>query len=126
MWETTDLGSEDLLWAATNFVGGIASQREGICGALSGAAVFLGLQNRVPLSDKARADKARTIAREKTRDVVLAFNREYGNIICGKLTGIDSYDQTALQRFRDSGEWMRKCVGYIQFVIRKLYELETK
>ena len=125
MWETTDLGSEDLLWAATNFVGGIASQREGVCGALSGASIFLGLYHRVPLSNKAQADKARNSAREKARELVLSFAREHGNIICGKLTGIDFYDTAALQRFRDSGEWMRKCVGYVQYVIKKLYELET-
>jgi C_GCAxxG_C_C family probable redox protein len=126
MWETADLGSEDLLWAATNFTGGIAGQRECVCGVLSGAAVYLGLRYRVPLSNKAQADKNRNIAREKARDVVLSFTRAQGNIICGKLTGIDVYDQAALQRLRDSGEWMRKCVGYVQFVIRKLYELELK
>ncbi len=126
MWETSDLGNEELLWAATNFVGGIASQREGVCGALSGAAIFLGLHHRVSLSNKAQADKARTAARERARELVLSFTEEHGNIICGKLTGIDFYDSAALQRFRDSGEWMRKCVSYVQYVIKKLYELETK
>ena len=126
MWETTDLGSEDLLWATTSFVGGIASQREGVCGALSGAAVFLGLRHRCPINIKEQADRARTIAREQTHEVVLSFTREYGNIICGKLTGIDMYDPTAIQRFRESGEWMNKCVAYVRFVIKKLYELEIK
>jgi C_GCAxxG_C_C family probable redox protein len=126
MWEATDLGSEDLLWAATNFIGGIASQREAVCGVISSAAVYLGLRNRVPLSQKADADKARNKARELAREVVLSFDREHGNIICGKLTGIDFYDQAAVQHFRDSGEWMKKCVGYVQYVIRRLYELEKK
>ncbi len=126
MWETSDLGNEDLLWSATNFVGGIASQREGVCGALSGASIFLGLHNRVPLANKALADKARNAAREQARELVLSFTREHGNIICEKLTGIDFADSASLQRFRDSGEWMRKCVGYVQYVIKKLYELETK
>lgn len=126
MWETTDLGSEDLLWAATNFVGGLASQREAVCGTLSGAAIFLGLHYRVPLSNKGQADKARNTARERARELVLSFTQEHGNIICGKLTGIDFNDLIASQHFRDSGEWMRKCVGYVQYVINKLYELETK
>lgn len=126
MWETTDLGSEDLLWATTNFVGGIASQREGVCGALSGAAVYLGLRHRCPLNNKEQADRARTIAREQARELVLSFTREHGDIICGKLTGINFYDPKAIQQFRDSGEWLRKCVGYVKFVIEKLYELETK
>jgi C_GCAxxG_C_C family probable redox protein len=126
MWETTDLGSEDLLWAATNFIGGIASQRECVCGALSGAAVYLGLRHRVPLYNKAQTNKNQNIAREKARDIVLSFIREYGSVICGKLTGIDVYDQAIIQRFHESGEWARKCIGYVQSVIRKLYELEIK
>jgi C_GCAxxG_C_C family probable redox protein len=126
MWEITDLGSEDLLWATTNFVGGIASQREGVCGALSGAAVFLGLRQRCSLNNKEQADRARTIAREQAREVVLSFTREYGNIICGKLVGVDFSDPIAAQRFRDSGERMNKCVAYVRFVIKKLYELEIK
>ena len=126
MWEITDLGTEDLLWATTNFVGGIASQREGVCGALSGAAVFLGLRHHCSLNNKEQADRARTLAREQTREVVLSFTHEYGNIICGKLTGINAYNPVAIQQFRDSGEWMKKCVGYVKFVIKRLYELETK
>jgi C_GCAxxG_C_C family probable redox protein len=126
MWETTDIGSEDLLWASTNFVGGIASQREGVCGAVSSAAVYLGLRNRCPINNKEQADRARTIAREQAREVVLSFTQEHGDIICGKLTGINSYDPKVIQQFRDSGEWMKKCVGYVRFIIKKLYELETK
>jgi len=125
MWEATDLGSEDLLWASTNFVGGIASQREAVCGAVSSAAVYLGLRHRCPLGNKKQADQARTIAREQARELVLSFSREKGDIICAKLTGIDVYDAVALQQFRESGDWMKKCVGYVQFVIKKLYELET-
>jgi C_GCAxxG_C_C family probable redox protein len=126
MWEITDLGSEDLLWATTNFVGGIASQREGVCGAISAAAVFLGLRHRCSLNNKEQADRARTIAREQARELVLSFSREKGDIICAKLTGININDPVAIQKFRESGDWMKKCVGYVQFVIKKLYELETK
>ena len=126
MWEATDLGSEDLLWASTNFLGGIASQREAVCGAVSSAAVYLGLRHRCPLNNKKQADQARTVAREQAREVVLSFSREKGDIICAKLTGIDVNDPVAIQKFRESGDWMKKCVSYVQFVIEKLYELETK
>lgn len=126
MWETTDLGSEDLLWASTNFVAGIASQREAVCGAISGGAIYLGLRHRCPLSDKEKSNQARTISREQARELVLDFTREHGNIICGDLTGINVYDAAEIQRFRESGEWMRKCVGYVRYVIKKLYELEQQ
>lgn len=126
MWEVTDLGSEDLLWASTNFVGGIASKHEAVCGAISGAAVYLGFRHRCPLSNKEQASQARTVAREQARDLVTSFAHENGDIICAKLTGIYIYDQVAMQKFRESGEWMKKCVSYVRFVIKKLYELETK
>jgi C_GCAxxG_C_C family probable redox protein len=126
MWETTDLGSEDLLWASTNFVGGIASQREGVCGTISAAAVYLGLRHRCALDNKEQANRARTIAREQAREVVLSFTRKYGNIICDKLVGVDFSDPIAAQRFRDSRERIDKCVGFVKYVIQKLYELETK
>jgi len=126
MWETTDLGSEDLLWASTNFVGGIASQREGVCGTISAAAVYLGLRHRCALDNKEQANRARAIAREQARELVLSFTREYGNIICDKLIGVDFSDPVAAQRFRDSKERIDKCVGFVKYVIQKLYELETK
>jgi C_GCAxxG_C_C family probable redox protein len=126
MWEATELGSEDLLWATTNFMGGIAGQRECVCGVISGAAVYLGLRHRVPLTDKELADKARLVSRGQTRDIVLSFTREFGNITCGGLVGIDWNDPVAVQRYRESGQWMAKCIGYVQFIIRRLYELEAK
>lgn len=126
MWEATDLGSEDLLWASTNFVGGIASQRQAVCGAVSSSAVFLGLRHRCPLNNKEQANRARIIAREQAHELVLSFSREKGDIICARLTGIDVNDPVAIQKFRESGDWMKKCVSYVQFVIKKLYELETE
>ena len=126
MWEATDLGSEDLLWATTNFVGGIASQRQGVCGAVSGAAVFLGLRHRVPLADKERADRARQTSREKAAGLVQGFSHEYGTIICGELLGVDFSDPVAVKRFRDSGLQREKCGGYLRSVIKLLYELEDK
>lgn len=126
MWESSELGSEDLLWSATNFMGGIAGQRDAVCGAVSGAAVYLGLRHRVPLVDKERADKARWLSRAQMSDVVLSFSRQYGSITCGALVGIDFSDPVAVQRYRDSGQWLTKCTGYVQFIIEKLYELEAK
>jgi len=115
-----------LLWATTNFMGGIAGQRQGVCGAISGAAVFLGLHHRVPLADKERADKARQVSREKAASLVQGFSREYGTIICGELLGVDFSDPVAVKRFRDSGQQREKCSSYLRSAIRMLYELEDK
>ncbi len=125
MWETTSLGDSDLLWAATNFMGGIAGQREGVCGALSGGAIFLGLRHRVPAGNKQAADEARKKSVELARGLVDGFAREFGNIGCGRLIGIDFTDEAAVKRYRDSGEWMRKCNGYVKYVIEALYQMEA-
>lgn len=126
MWESTGLGSEDLLWAGVPFMGGIAGQREAVCGAISASAIYLGLSHRVPLSDKSLAEQARLVAREDTRRIIASFKQEFGTIICQELLGIDFNDQVAVQRFQDSGQWREKCDRITRFVIEKLYEMETK
>lgn len=127
MWETTELGSEDLLWATTTFNGGIGGQQEAVCGAVSAAAVYFGLHYRCPTTDKQLADIARRTARKEARNLVDGFSKQYGDIICKRLLGVDFSDSEALKRFRDSGEWQRKCDGFTQFVLERLYEhLESK
>jgi len=124
MWEAYDWGNEDLLWAGTAFNGGIAGQQQAPCGAVSSSAVVLGLRHRRPLADKDKAQQARLKAREEASELVRAFARQYGTIICRDLLGIDFSKPGELQRFRDAGISKEKCDKYIQFVIEKLYELE--
>lgn len=121
MWETTELGSEDLLWASTAFNGGIGGQQEAVCGALSAAAVYFGLYYRCPTDDKQLADIARRTARKEARKLVDNFSSQYGNIVCKQLLGVDFSDSEAVKRFRESGEWQKKCDGFTQFVLEKLY-----
>jgi len=126
MWEATELGPEDLTWAATNFFGGIAGQQSGVCGAVSSAAVYLGLRHCVPLANKELADRARQASREQCARLVHDFTQQNGSIICSSLTGVAFSDPVARQRFRDSGEWQRKCGGYVRSLIKMLYDLEGK
>jgi C_GCAxxG_C_C family probable redox protein len=125
MWETSELGSEDLLWATTALHGGIAGQREATCGAVSGGVVYLGLRHRVPMANKEQAEQARLLIREHARQVVRSFTKEYGSIICCDVLGIDFSDPEAVQQFRESGRQREKCDSYVKFVIEKLYELES-
>lgn len=126
MWETTELGSEDLLWASTAFNGGIAAQREASCGALSSAAVYLGLKYRVPLKNGEQALKAKETARLAAAQLVRQFRAAHGDIICKNLVGIDFNDPVIVQQYRESGSWITKCSGLVQDVIARLYELEKK
>jgi len=124
MWEATGLGSEDLLWASMAFNGGIAGQREAVCGALSGAAVYLGLKHRTPLQQTEKAQAAKDAAREAAAAVFQDFKKQYGKIICRELVGIDFNDAAAVQRHRESGAWINNCSGIVQAVVSRLYAME--
>lgn len=124
MWEASDMGGEELLWATTNAFGGAAGVREGTCGVVAGAGIYLGLRHRVPLNDREKADAARKTARAQASTVTIEFSKAHGGLSCRDLVGIDWKDAAAVQRFRDSGEWMRKCSGYVEDMIARLYALE--
>jgi len=126
MWEAYELGDEDLLWAGTNFTGGIAGQQQAPCGAVSAAAVCLGLRHCCSLADKEKAEEARLSARREASELVRSFVEKFGTIICRDLLGFDFSDKEAARQFRESGMWKEKCDNYVQYVIEKLYELDEK
>lgn len=124
MWEASELGAEDLLWAGTNFLGGIAGQQQAPCGVVSACAVYLGLRHRCSLADEEKAKQARVIARKQASEVVKSFTDKFGSIICYDLLGFDFSDTEAARKFRENGIWKEKCDSYVQFAIEKLYQLE--
>ncbi len=124
MWEAYGLGDEDLLWAGVAFTGGIGGQQRAPCGAVSSAAVCLGLRYRS--SDKQKAKQARLDARLDANELVQSFTEKFGSISCLELVGMDFSEPGGYQRFRESGIWQDKCDNYVQFVIEKLYELDAK
>jgi len=126
MWEAYGWDNEDLLWAGTALQGGIGGQRQAVCGSLTSSAVCLGLRHCCSLKEKEKAQQARQTAREKASELVKSFTKQYGNIICQDLIGLDGSDPEALRRFRQSDLFEEKCVSYVQFVVEKLYELEEK
>ena len=124
MWEAYELGDEDLLWSGVAFTGGIGGQQRAPCGAVSSAAICLGL--RYGSSDKQKAKQARLDARQDASELVRSFASKFGSINCLELVGIDFSTPGGYQRFRESGIWQEKCDNYVQFVIEKLYELDAK
>lgn len=126
MWETTGLGEEDLLWASTAFMGGIAGQQQAPCGVISSAAVFLGLRNRCPMADKQRAKEARLKTRNQAAQLVKGFEERFGTIICKELIGINTSDPKEYERFRQSGIWREKCNKAIEYAIDRLYDYELE
>ena len=125
MWEAYGLENEDFLWAGTAFQGGIAGQQDGPCGALSAAAVVLGVRHRDSSGDEKRAMEARKAANDDAAEVVKSFREKFGDITCLGLLGTDLSDEAAAKKAIESGLF-KKCDDYIKFIIEKLYELEEK
>lgn len=126
MWESSELGDEDLLWAGSCFVGGIAGQQQAPCGAVSASAVYLGLRHRCPLNDEQRIRQSRGNAGQDAGELVKDFTEKYGSIICLNLVGIDFSQPEAFRQIREQNVFENKCDKYVQFAIEKLYELEEK
>ena len=125
MWEAFDMKNEDFLWAGTAFQGGIAGQQQGPCGALSAAALVLGLRHRDFSGDEKKEMQARKAATDDAAEVVKSFKEKFGDITCLRLLGVDLSDEATAKKAIESGIF-KKCDDYIKFIIEKLYELEEK
>jgi C_GCAxxG_C_C family probable redox protein len=126
MWEAYGLKNKDFLWAGTVFRGGIAGQQQAPCGAVSAAALALGLKYRRSTSDRDKAEKARNAACEDAAELVKSFREEYGSITCEGLLGVDLSNKEAAEQARESGIFEKKCSQQVQFAIEKLYAIEEK
>ena len=126
MWEASELGSEELLWSAVAFNGGIGEQQQAPCGSVSASAVFLGLRHRCPLEDKQRAKQARHLAREEASELTKSFIDKFGALSCQELTRLDFSQPGVYRQFLDSGGWKEKCNNYVRFAVDRLYEFEEK
>jgi glutaredoxin 3 len=126
MWEAYELGSEDLLWSGIAFTGGIGGQQQAPCGAISAAAIVLGLHYRRFATDKQKTKQARLDAREHANELIKSFIEKFGSISCLDVVGIDFSDPGEYQRFQESGIWQEKCDHYVQFTVEKLFELDAK
>jgi len=126
MWESYGLANEDLLWSGIAFTGGIGGQQQAPCGAVSAAAICLGLRHANYATDKQKVKQARLGARQHAGELLKSFNDRFGSIVCRDLVGIDFSEPGGYQRFQESGIWKEKCDNCVQFVIEKLYELDTR
>jgi C_GCAxxG_C_C family probable redox protein len=126
MWEAYGLENEDILWTCVAFLGGVAGEQSGPCGAVSASAVCLGLRHRCPLADKQRAKHERFSARGEAGQLVQSFKERFGTIACLDLVGVDFSQPGEYHRFQEEDIWKDKCHRYVEFVIEKLYELDEK
>ena len=124
MWEAYDMQDESYLWAGIPFMGGISGENKATCGAVSAAALAIGLHHRCSLEDKKEAKEARNKIRDLSKNLVKEFREKFGHVTCQELLGIDFLKPGAYLKFRASGVAEKKCIPYVNFLIEKLYAIE--
>ena len=123
MWEANGKGDDSILWAGTNFYGGISRHREGVCGAVSAMAVYLGFRFRPSSEDKAEIKLAQETSRSEAGRLAQEFKDRYGSIICEELLDIPATGEEDVKRYMDSEERKEQCNSYVRFVVEQLFGL---
>jgi C_GCAxxG_C_C family probable redox protein len=105
--------------AAMALNGGIAYSG-GPCGALTGAALAVGMLAERRLDDHGRAKR---VARELVARELDDFVREHGSADCRDLIGFDLRAEGGHDAFLASGAWRTTCMGQIEHVVGRLARL---
>ena len=101
---------EEMLYRISSAFGGGMGHTRGICGALSGGLMVLGLKHNVN-----HFDKEKTYVR--TRHLMDEFIRRNGSRDCEKLTGVDLTTEEGKRKFREEGIKKNVCEKCIADVI---------
>jgi len=106
--------------AAMALNGGIAYSG-GTCGAVTGAALAVGMLAERRIPDHRAAKRA---ARLVTADLLAAFEAEFGTSACRELIGVDLRTEAGHRAFIDSGVWRDRCMRQIEMAVGRLARLE--
>ena len=121
--EAYDLPERELLpWIANGFQGGVCVGE--ICGALSGAAMALGLMGykvAEPKNDHMRRVVAYAMV-PYMQDLEYAFFTTFGSIRCGKLTRRLERGPAEAEKYFRLRMWAANCAPFVDFVVRRLVE----
>ncbi|HEY5628874.1 MAG TPA: C-GCAxxG-C-C family protein [Candidatus Limnocylindrales bacterium] len=90
------------------------------CGAVTGAALALGMLAQRRIADHAEAKRA---ARVLTADLLDAFEREFGATGCRALTGADLRTEAGHRAFIEAGAWRVGCRRQVEFAVTRLAPL---
>ncbi|HYA53111.1 MAG TPA: C-GCAxxG-C-C family protein [Streptosporangiaceae bacterium] len=99
--------------------GGVA-YRGGLCGAIGGAALAVGMLAARRVANHAAAKRA---ARKVVAATMDAFEGEFGALDCRSLIGRDLRTLAEHRAFIESGVWRTTCMRQIEFVVRRLATL---
>jgi C_GCAxxG_C_C family probable redox protein len=91
-----------------------------VCGAVSGAALVLGMKF-------GNAEAADAAAREKTNaavcELVDGFRGMHGSVLCRELTQVDMRDPEQLKRARERGVFSTACPAFVRSAAELLDEM---
>ena len=93
--------------------GGIAYSG-GTCGAVTGAALAVGMLSERRGTDHLTAKRA---ARLVTADLLAAFEAEFGTSACRELIGLDLRTDAGHRAFVDGGIWRDRCMRQLEMVV---------
>jgi C_GCAxxG_C_C family probable redox protein len=92
----------------------------GTCGAVTGAALAVGMLAGRRIVDHRQA---KLVARELIAELMDAFRSEYGALDCRDLLGIDLRAPGAHAAFIAGGAWRDRCMAQIEFAVRRMAPL---
>lgn len=105
--------------AAMALNGGVAHSG-GPCGAVTGAALAVGLLAGKHVEDHREANAA---ARRLTADLAADFERTFGSTMCRDLTGYDISTDDGHTAFIASGVWRTRCARHVETAAGRLESL---
>ena len=100
---------------ATGFCSGV-SRTGGMCGALSGAIMGVGLR-----SGRNKPGGSVDGAYDRIKDIVKYFEAEFGSISCLELTGCHLGTDEGQARFRATNQ-IEKCLDYVAAAVRMVLD----
>lgn len=115
------LPDPDAPGAAMALNGGIAYSGS-TCGAITGAALAVGLLAEREIPDRSEAKRA---ARTAVGRVMAEFEATFGATTCSALTGADLSTEAGHRAFIEAGTWRTNCMRQIDFVVAALARVEV-
>ncbi|MFH0958900.1 MAG: C-GCAxxG-C-C family protein [Pseudomonadota bacterium] len=100
---------------STGFCGGI-SRSKGLCGAVSGGVMALGM-----ILGRSSPDKSADYTYEKVREFLIAFENQHGSSNCFELIGCDFNEPMERQIWMESG-MIDKCMELTGWAARMVIE----
>ncbi|MFZ4462987.1 MAG: C-GCAxxG-C-C family protein [Bacteroidales bacterium] len=116
--EDFGLAQETLLKIASPFGGGLGGYGR-TCGAISGAMLVIGLKYG---TDNTTDSEAIKLCKDKTRELIEAFERTHGTSICNELVGFDRSNMQGAELMSMIPFFHNTCPKFLETVITFLEE----